>query len=229
MTVRHFEVCGMRLCVDVTGDPTCRPLVLIHGLGLDKTSWQEIAPTFRDTHHVYAIDMRGFGDSDRPGHYSYQEMRDDVIGLLDASGADRADIIGHSMGGTVAWLVAEAQPERIAHLVVEDAPPPRQGGRLLRTPPADPPGDVPFDWQALLAITAQFQELDPDWWNRASAVTAPVLMLAGGAESHVRQHLFAEALALLPDGRVAEIPVGHHIHREAPEQFLAAVAPFLAT
>lgn len=52
-------------------------------------------------------------------------------------------------------------------------------------------------------------------------------MLAGGPESHVRQQSFADALALLPDGRVHEIPVGHHIHEEAPEEFLAAVTPFL--
>ena len=61
-----------------------------------------------------------------------------------------------------------------------------------------------------------------------SLISAPTLMLAGGASSHVPQHLFTEALALLRDGRLAEIPVGHHIHRDAPDQFVAAVAAFLA-
>ncbi len=86
---------------------------------------------------------------------------------------------------------------------------------------------MPFDWQALLAVAAQVSDPDPSWWDRVPAVTAPVLMLAGGPESHVRQQSFADALALLPDGRVHEIPVGHHIHEEAPEEFLAAVTPFL--
>jgi pimeloyl-ACP methyl ester carboxylesterase len=93
---------GVRLCVDVTGDPAARPLVLLHALGLDKSSWDPVAPAFARTHRVYAADMRGFGDSDRPGRYSYAEMRDDVVALLDAIGAERADLIGHSMGGTVA-------------------------------------------------------------------------------------------------------------------------------
>ena len=228
MTKQHLPVRGIHLCVEVTGNPAALPLLLIHALGADKSTWQEVAPAFADTHHVYAPDMRGFGESDRPGSYSFQEMRDDVLGLLDAIGAEHADMIGHSMGGTVAWLVAEAQPKRIARLVVEDSPPPRQGARLPRTPPAEPPGEVPFDWQALLAIAAQVQDPDPAWWDQIPEVTAPVLMLAGGRDSHVPQNLFSEVLALLPNASVKEIPVGHHIHREAPSEFIAAAAPFLS-
>jgi 3-oxoadipate enol-lactonase len=229
MAVRYVSVRGIRLCVEVTGNPAGPPLVLIHALGTDKSSWDAIAPAFAGTHYVYAADMRGFGDSDRPGQYSFQDMRDDVLGLLDAIGADRADIVGHSMGATVAWLVAEAQPERVAHLVVEDTPPPRQGVRLPRTPPSEPPEEVPFDWQALLAVAAQVNDPDPVWWDQVPAVTAPVLMLAGGQDSHVPQHLFAEVLARLPNGRMLEIPVGHHIHEHAPDEFLTAVKPFLGS
>jgi 3-oxoadipate enol-lactonase len=229
MARQYFVVRGVRLCVDATGDPAARPLVLLHALGLDRSSWDPVAPAFARTHRIYAADMRGFGDSDRPGRYSYAEMRDDVLALLDVIGADRADLIGHSMGGTVAWLVAQALPARIAHLVVEDTPPPRRGGRLARTPPAEPPEDVPFDWQALLALTAELLDPDPSWWEQIPSVAAPVLLLAGGPASSTPQEQLAEAVALLPDGRVAEIPVGHHIHQQAPERFLAAVSPFLAS
>jgi 3-oxoadipate enol-lactonase len=229
MTVEHVAVRGVRLCVDVTGNPAGRPLVLVHALGLDKSSFDEVAPAFAQTHRVYAADMRGFGDSDRPGQYSYEDMRDDVLALIDVIGADRVDLVGHSMGGTVAWLVAQAQPARLAHLVVEDTPPPRPGGRLLRTPPNEPPEDVPFGWQALLALTAQFLEPDPACWHHVPAVTVPVLMLAGGPDSYVPQQSFADTAPLLRDGRVHEIPVGHHIHEKAPEEFLAAVIPFLAS
>jgi 3-oxoadipate enol-lactonase len=154
-------------------------------------------------------------------------MRDDVLGLLDVVGADRADLVGHSMGGSVAWLVAQKQPERVAHLVVEDSPPPKQGmerpvfgGRREEEPP--------FDWDAIVAIRRELDDPDPQWWDRLDLVTSPTLLLAGGSHSHVPQHLFAETLARLRDGRIAEIPVGHHIHRDAPERFLAQVIPFLA-
>lgn len=229
MAVEHFTVRGIRLCANVSGDPAGRPLVLVHALGLDKSSWDDITPAFEATHCVYAVDMRGFGDSDRPGHYSYEAMRDDVLALLDVIDADQVDLIGHSMGGGVAWLVAEAQPARLAHLVVEDTPPMRSGARPFRIPPEEPPEEVPFDWQALLDLTAQFQHPDPTWWDRLPAVTAPVLMLAGGPDSHVPQQWMADALPLLRDARVHEIAVGHHIHQAAPDRFLAAVQPFLAS
>jgi 3-oxoadipate enol-lactonase len=229
VAVEHFAVRGIRLCANVTGDPGARPLVLIHALGLDKSSWDDIAPAFAVSHRVYAVDMRGFGDSERPGQYSYEDMRDDVLALFDVIGADTVDLIGHSMGGGVAWLVAEAQPARLAHLVVEDTPPMRSGARPFRIPPDEPPEDVPFDWTALLALTAQFQDPDPAWWDEIPAVTAPVLMLAGGPGSHVPQQWFDQALPLMRDARLQEIPVGHHIHAEAPDRFLAAVTPFLAT
>lgn len=228
MARQYFAVRGVRLCAQVTGAPGARPLVLLHALGLDKSSWDPVAPALARTHRVYAVDMRGFGDSDRSARYSYTGMRDDVLALLDTIGADRADLIGHSMGGTVAWLVAQARPGWLAHLVAEDTSPPRPGSRLARTPPAEPPEDVPFDWQALLALTAELLDPDPAWWGQIPSVTSPVLLLAGGPASSTPQEQLAEAVALLPGGRVHEIPVGHHIHQQAPERFLAAVSPFLA-
>ena len=225
--MEFFEVNGVRIAAEVTGDAGSMPLVLLHGAGSDKSSWDAVAPAFASTHRVYAVDLRGFGAGDRPGKYSFAAMRDDVLGLLDALDVPRADVIGHSMGGTVAWLLAQQRPDRVAHLVLEDTPLPKPG-LAVRTAPVRPAVDPPYDWNALAAIVAELNDPDPQWWDRIAVVSAPTLMLAGGASSHVPQHLFAEALALLPDGRIAEIPVGHHIHRDAPDRFVAAVAPFLA-
>ncbi len=226
--MEFIDVDGVRIAAAISGTPGAIPLVLLHGGGGDKSSWDTIAPAFASTHRVYAIDLRGFGDSDRPGTYSFETMRDDVLGLLDVIGADRADVVGHSMGGSVAWLVAQEQPGRVAHLVVEDSPPPKAGVKRLTLGPR-PETEPPFDWDALVAIVREFDEPDPRWWDRIDAVTAPTLMLAGGPLSHVPQDLFTEALALLQDGRIVQIPVGHHIHRDAPDQFLAEVVPFLTT
>lgn len=236
MTVQDLVVQGVRLCVDVTGTSAGRPLVLIHGLGLDKTTWTHIAPAFAATHRVVTVDMRGFGDSDRPGEYSYQAMRDDTLGLLDQVGTEQVDLIGHSMGGTVAWLVAQCRPDRIAHLVVEDAPPPRPGARPLRTPPAEPPTDAPFDWQALLAITAQAQHPDPAWWQQTTAVTGP------DARRRVKQPRAAAPVRRSPrdaaqrpsppDTRRPSHPPRrtesiHHRRRALPVQLMKPIAPSL--
>lgn len=225
--MEHFEVGGVRIAAEVTGAEGSMPLVLLHGSGSDKSSWDAVAPAFASTHRVYAVDLRGYGDSDRPGKYSLAAMRDDVLGLLDVLGAPRTDLVGHSMGGAVAWLVAQEQPGRVAHLVLEDTPLPKPGpaGRIA---PVRPAVDPPYDWNAVAAVVAELNDPDPRWWERIAAVSAPTLLLAGGPSSHVPQHLFAEALALLPDGRITEIPVGHQIHRDAGDRFVAAVAPFLA-
>lgn len=223
-----FDVNGVRLAAEVTGAAGARPLVLLHGGGRDKSTWAEIAPAFAGTHRVYAVDLRGFGDSDRPGSYSFTQLRDDVLGLLDLLGADRVDLIGHSMGGTVAWLVAQARPGRVGRLVIVDSPPPKAGGEPIVLG-ARPEPEPPFDWDAIVAVIGDLNDPDPSWWDRIGDVTAPTLLLAGGAGSHVPQHLLTEALADLKDGRLVEIPVGHNLHTDAPERFLAEVVPFLTT
>lgn len=218
-----FDVAGVRLAADVTGAKGALPLLLLHSGGTPRSTWDAVAPSLSIRHRVYAVDLRGYGDSDRPGRYSFELMRDDVLGLLDVIGADQADIVGHSMGGTVAWLVAQEQPKRVRRLVIEDTPLPKSA--LSRVEFERPDEDLPFDWQALLAVAEQlFTSPDPQWWERIPAVTASTLMLLGQEE---RREAMYETLQLLPDGRVVEILVGHHIHREAREEFLAAVVPFL--
>lgn len=210
----------------VSGDPGGRPLILLHGGGRDRSDWDAVTPAFAGTHRVFAFDQRGFGESARSGQYSFTLMRDDVLTLMDRHGIEQADIIGHSMGGTVAWLVAQAQPARVRRLVIVDTPPPRQGQRRFDVGPR-PEQDPGFDWAALEAIVAELNDPDPQWWDNLKTVTAPTLLIAGGEKSHVPQHLLSETLAMVADGRMVEIPVGHSPHRDAPDDFCAAIAPFL--
>ena len=218
---------GVRLAVAVSGSPDTPPLVLLHGGGTDKSTWDLVAPTLAATHRVYAPDMRGFGDSDRPGKYSFGLMRDDVFAIMDAFDADRFDVIGHSMGGTLAGLIAEAQPQRVAHLVIVDSPLPKVGGDpIVLGDRPDPEPD--FDWDALVAIIGQVNSPDPHWWDAMAGISATTLFLAGGPPSHVPQERLHDAYALVQGSRLVEIPVGHAIHRLAPAEFLAEVVPFLA-
>lgn len=222
----YFDVRGIRLAVEVSGTPGATPLVLLHGGGSDSSTWAKVAPAFAATHQVYAVDQRGFGATSRGGPYGFGPMRDDVLGLLDVLGVHRCDLVGHSMGGTVAWLAAQRQPERVAHLVIEDSPPPARG-RFRSSVTIGQPPDVPFDWAAVQAYVRDLESPDPQWWDRIDAVTAPTLLLAGGASSPVPQDLFGEVLEKLCDGRLVEIPVGHNIHRDALQAFTEAVTAFL--
>ncbi len=70
---------GIRLAFEVTGAPGGPPLVLLHGLGEGRASWAEVAARLGRRFRVYAFDLRGHGDSDWPGTYSYRLTRDDVL------------------------------------------------------------------------------------------------------------------------------------------------------
>lgn len=218
------QVNGVRLAYRVWGDPGASPMVLLHALGEDGTSWDEVAAAFAGSWRVYAPDLRGHGRSDWPGDYSFGHMRDDVLDFLDVLGLDRVILVGHSLGATVAYLFAEDHPERLERLVIEDAPPPLPRARPV---PERPDGPLPFDWDMLLAVHQQLADPDPTVWERATEITAPTLIVAGGQESHIPQDQLAETASRVPSCHLATIPAGHHVHATRPAEFIREVESFL--
>ncbi|MEU9922164.1 alpha/beta hydrolase [Streptomyces griseoluteus] len=224
VTRRSVGVGGVRLAYRVWGPPEGPPLVLLPALGEVSGDWDTVAAELAHGRRVYAVDLRGHGDSGRPGTYSLELMRSDVLGFLDALGLDRIDLVGHSMGGIVAYLVVAARPGRVDGLVLEDvgAPYPRPA-----TTPQRPDGEVPLDWAMVLAVRRQIDTPPAEWAAALGGITARTLILAGGPRSHIPRESVAELARLIPDARLRTIPVGHLIHREAPEAFTKAVTEFL--
>ncbi|MFH8616593.1 alpha/beta fold hydrolase [Streptomyces sp. NPDC017979] len=222
---RSVDVGGIRLSYRTSGPPDAPPLVLLHALGEDAADWDAVLPALARSHRTYAVDLRGHGRSDWPSAYSLELMQADVLGFLDALGLARVDLIGHSMGGVVSYLLAQDHPHRIHRLVLEDAPLPRP-----REPstPTRPDGALTFDWTMVLAVRSQLDRPDPRWLPRLARITAETLVIAGGPASHVPQDGIAELARRIPDGRMTTIPAGHLIHRAAPEEFTEAVSAFLA-
>jgi len=210
------------------GPPDGTPAVMLHGLGSRAATWDRIAAGLAGRgYRTLALDQRGHGDSARTADYSFELLRDDVAAFAAALRLGRFVLIGHSMGGTAACLYAERFPDRLTALVLEDTPPPHYRSTLRI--PDQPPADVPFHWPLAPAISAQFADPDPAWWDDLVKITAPTLVLAGGPTSHVPQDLLAEAAARIPDGRLVTVDgAGHHIHREYPAEFLAHLTAFLA-
>ncbi|GHD46746.1 alpha/beta hydrolase [Streptomyces mirabilis] len=215
---------GVRLVCQVWGQESAAPLVLLHALGENSTDWAEVMPALARGRRVYALDLRGHGRSDWPGEYSLALMRADVLRFLDVLGLGTVDLIGHSMGGIVAYLLAQERPERVSRLVLEDVPVPRP---REKTTPTRPDGELTFDWDMVVAIRRQIDAPDPAWLEGLSRITADTLVLAGGPASHVPQDGIAELARRVPGGRVVTIPVGHLIHSAAPQQFTEAVCAFL--
>jgi pimeloyl-ACP methyl ester carboxylesterase len=131
---------GIRIAFDTAGDPKAVPLLLINGLGLQLTSWpEEFVEGLVDLgFYVIRFDNRDCGLSTKfeaagtpslgiawlkhtlrlPIHppYTLEDMADDAIGVLSALGVARAHVLGVSMGGMIAQLVAAKFPSRVLSL-----------------------------------------------------------------------------------------------------------------
>lgn len=99
------------------------PLVLLHGMLGSSRNWQTAGTGLAARFHVQALDLRNHGKSPHADSMTYAEMADDVLGWLEAAGLSRVTLVGHSMGGKVAMLLACRQPARVERLVVVDIAP----------------------------------------------------------------------------------------------------------
>lgn len=104
------------------------PVVLLHGLGGSTYSWRFIAPYLARSHRVIAIDLKGFGRSDKvfDTAYSAADQARLIAAFLARRHLSHVTLIGHSFGGQVAMLtalqLARHEPSRIARLVLIDTP-----------------------------------------------------------------------------------------------------------
>ena len=99
------------------------PLVILHGMLGSSRNWQTTGRDLAGRFHVLALDLRNHGDSPHDGEMSYATMVEDVIAWLDALGLGQITLLGHSMGGKVAMLLACRHPERVTALVIVDIAP----------------------------------------------------------------------------------------------------------
>ncbi len=170
-------------------------------------------------------DFRGHGLSDWPGRYSFETFRDDLHAFLEARNLAGATVVGHSMGGVAAYLLAQREPDLIGRLVIEDAPP------LLPLDPPRPPavrpeGALDFDWPVVPDTDAQINDPDPDVPLRLPEITAPTLVIGGGPTSHIDQEQLARMTRAIPGATSVTIDAGHLVHTDRPEEFLAAIREF---
>jgi pyruvate dehydrogenase E2 component (dihydrolipoamide acetyltransferase) len=94
-------------------------VLLVHGYGGDRNSWLFLQEPLAARYRVYALDLPGHGTSAKDvGEGSLSVLADAVTGVLDALGAERAHLVGHSMGGAVALAAAARDPVRIASLTL---------------------------------------------------------------------------------------------------------------
>ncbi len=99
------------------------PLLVLHGLFGSGTNWRRIARGLEDCRTVHLLDARNHGASPHAPDMDYRLLAADVAAWMDREGIDRADVIGHSMGGKTAMRLALDAPGRVARLMVVDIAP----------------------------------------------------------------------------------------------------------
>ncbi len=220
--------------------------MLVHGLGGDGRTWDRLARRLTAAgRRVVAVDLRGHGRSARASSYRFSEFAADVAGLCEHLGFDTVDLVGHSLGGHTGSLVAQHQPGLVRRLVLEEAPMPlRESDPIPEIPahrptPAElwhattsmvlnPRAVFSFDRSMTESVMFQFRTPNPVWWEQLPSMKSQTMLLRGVRRgSMVDPRLLTDALSLLPNGVVQEIPCGHSIHRDRSEHFAAAVMPFL--
>jgi pimeloyl-ACP methyl ester carboxylesterase len=153
------SVNGVRLAYQKLGEGP--DVILVHGLATNRAFWfMRVARQLRQRFTVTTYDLRGHGASDMPpSGYGVADMSDDLAGLMDALGIERAALVGHSYGGVVALRVAALRPERVTRLVVADS-------RLNSLQPLQRLGDSPH----LSEFERDFIKATDTDWNGESHV-----------------------------------------------------------
>jgi pimeloyl-ACP methyl ester carboxylesterase len=121
----YLDVAGIRLCcVDFGGNGP--PILLLHGLAGRGDEWWSTASWLADSHHVFALDQRGHGMSEKTVQdFSRDAYVQDVISVLEQLKLYPAILVGQSLGGLNAFLAAACRPDLVRGLIVAEATPAR--------------------------------------------------------------------------------------------------------
>jgi pimeloyl-ACP methyl ester carboxylesterase len=215
---------SLRVLVWAGVDTSHPPVVLLPATGETAEDWDVVASSLHSSRTVYAVNLRGHGPSDWPGHYSIQAMADDVTGLLRQLDNRPVDLVGHSLGGLVACAIASRHPELVHRLVLEDVGVPHPRPAMT---PARPPGVLEFDWRMVEQVRPEIDDPDPRWGAVVAGISAPTLVIAGGPSSPVPQEHIAELVGIVPDGRLVTVDAGHLVHDTRPDEFVDHLVTFL--
>ena len=110
---------GIRLRYDTFGRRRGEPVLMIQGLGADSRGWFAQRAAIGLRYRGITFDNRGVGRSGKPvGSYDLEQMAADAVAVLDAAGVESAHVMGASMGGVIAQIMAVRYPDRVRSLVL---------------------------------------------------------------------------------------------------------------
>jgi len=140
---------GISLHYASAGRPGLPLVLFLHGFPEFSGAWDEILPAFADSYFAVAPDLRGYNLSSAPTAVSAYRLRavvGDLVALIEQLGYESASVVGHDWGGSAAWRLAIAHPERVGRLAVLNAPHPNALARELSCNPAQQAASRHVTW-----------------------------------------------------------------------------------
>jgi pimeloyl-ACP methyl ester carboxylesterase len=117
---KQVEIYGQKIYYQEAGSGP--DVILLHGLGADRSAWAATVPALAAKYHVYVPDQVGFGQSDKPAiDYRVGTLVDFLDAFCKKAGIAKATLVGNSMGGWVAMDFALAHPDKVNRLVLVDS------------------------------------------------------------------------------------------------------------
>ena len=223
---KYATVNGIHLYYEIHG--TGKPLIMLHGGFGTFDMFTALSPALAQNHQVIGIDLYGHGRTaltDRP--IRFEQMADDIAGLIEHLGFEKADLLGYSLGGTVALQTAIRHPERVNKLVVISSPFKRTGWHpemqtgmssiapefFIGTPMHDAYMRVapkPEDFSRFVARMKEAMSQNYDWTELVSALRTPTLIIAGDSDGLPPSHA-VEFFKLLGGGLQDAGWTGEHL------------------
>uniref|UniRef100_A0A8C9E8X5 sn-1-specific diacylglycerol lipase ABHD11 n=1 Tax=Phocoena sinus TaxID=42100 RepID=A0A8C9E8X5_PHOSS len=197
------------------GEATRPPLVFLHGLFGCKTNFNSIAKALAQQtgRRVLTVDARNHGDSPHSPDMSYEAMSQDLQDLLPQLGLVPCVLIGHSMGGRTAMLLALQRSISMRQFLLTN---------LVEV-------DGRFMWRVNLDALAQHLDKILNFPPRRETYSGPSLFLLGGNSQFVLPSHHPEIRRLFPRAQMQTVPnASHWVHSDRPQDFMAAVRDFLA-
>jgi pimeloyl-ACP methyl ester carboxylesterase len=119
----QFEQDGVVLAYDDSGGSGSPPVVLLHGLGSARSTWDSFVPALAAKQRVLALDHRGHGDSAHAtGTYVLDNYGADTVAFCEQVVGEPAVLVGHSLGGVIAAHLAAVRPDLVRGALLEDPP-----------------------------------------------------------------------------------------------------------
>lgn len=217
-------------------------VILVHGLVISSRHMLPTAELLAPYYRVYAPDLPGYGESDKPEHVlNLSHLADVLCKWMDAMGIEQATLLGNSFGCQIIVEFAVRHPDRIERVILQGPTIdrhnrnfPQQLWRFIADSPNENPsltGVMAYDyWLAgfpRIVRTIQIA-LEDSIETKLPYVDVPALVVRGTKDTLVSQQWAEEVVRLLPQGKLIVIPgVGHALNYSAPLELTRVTRGFI--